>query len=214
MCSLSIRRLALITMALLMIYAPADQYQRRRFDIIGAAILAAALAVLTWALSQIGPQSTGRGERIFSRGSGSLRHRRACRLCRVGKRKPQSDDAAMAHRAIASFVALNVATVLTYASLAIMFFLLSFDLIDRRHLSPTHAGLAFLPFTLGVGILSRPFGSLADKIGARVMLIIGPLGASLAYILLALGKGAPLALGVLIPMTATRHFLCDYWWHH
>jgi predicted MFS family arabinose efflux permease len=92
-------------------------------------------------------------------------------------------------------------TLLVYTGLAVMFFLLSFDLIDRRHLTPTDAGLAFLPFTLGVGLLSRPFGLLADKIGARIMLIIGPIGAAFGYILLALGKGAPLTLGVLFPMT-------------
>ena len=37
-----------------------------------------------------------------------------------------------------------------------MFFLVPFDLVDRRGLAPTSAGLAFLPFTLGVGLLSRP----------------------------------------------------------
>ncbi len=100
-----------------------------------------------------------------------------------------------------AFVALNVATLLLYCGLAIMFFLLSFDLIDRRGLTPTDAGLAFLPFTLGVGLLSRPFGAVADKIGARVMLIAGPLGAALAFALLALGKTAPLVVGVLGPMT-------------
>jgi NAD(P)-dependent dehydrogenase (short-subunit alcohol dehydrogenase family) len=42
-------------------------------------------------------------------------------------------------------------------------------LIDRRGLAPTAAGLAFLPFTLGVGLLSRLFGGLADRIGARAM---------------------------------------------
>ena len=99
------------------------------------------------------------------------------------------------------FVTLNVVTLLVYAGLAVMFFLLSFDLIDRRHLTPTDAGLAFLPFTLGVGLLSRPFGLLSDRIGARVMLIIGALGAALAYILMALGRDAPLTLGVLAPMT-------------
>ena len=98
------------------------------------------------------------------------------------------------------FVGLNLATVLVYAGLSIMFFLLSFDLIDRRHLTPTDAGLAFLPFTLGVGLLSRPFGTLADKVGARTMLIAGPLGAALAEVLLALGKNASLTLGVLAPM--------------
>ena len=81
-----------------------------------------------------------------------------------------------------------------------MFFLLSFDLIDRRALSPTEAGLVFLPFTLGVGLLSRPFGALADRFGARAMLIVGPLAAALAFALLALGKDAPLTLGVLAPM--------------
>ena len=100
-----------------------------------------------------------------------------------------------------AFFALNLATLLIYAGLSIMFFLLSFDLIDRRHLTPADAGLAFLPFTLGVGLLSRPFGALADKVGARTMLIVGPLGAAIADGLLALGKGASLTMGVLAPMT-------------
>jgi predicted MFS family arabinose efflux permease len=99
------------------------------------------------------------------------------------------------------FVGLNVSTLLIYGGLAIMFFVLSFDLIDRRGLTPTAAGLAFLPFTLGVGLLSRPFGALADTFGARMMLIAGPLGAALAFALFALGKSASLTLGVLVPMT-------------
>jgi MFS family permease len=57
-----------------------------------------------------------------------------------------------------------------------------------------------LPFTLGVGLLSRVFGGLADEVGARLMLIAGPLGAALGYGLLALGKNAPFVLGVLVPM--------------
>jgi MFS family permease len=87
-----------------------------------------------------------------------------------------------------------------YAGLSAMFFLVSFDLIDRRGLTPTDAGLVFLPFTLGVGLLSQPFGALADKIGARTMLIAGPLAASLALLLLALASNASLALGVIAPM--------------
>jgi hypothetical protein len=53
-----------------------------------------------------------------------------------------------------NFVGLNVATLLIYGGLSIPFFLLPFDLIDRRGLSPAAAGLAFLPFTLPVGLLS------------------------------------------------------------
>jgi MFS family permease len=72
---------------------------------------------------------------------------------------------------------------------------------DRRALSSTDAGLAFLPFTLGVGLLSNPFGGLADRIGARAMLVAGPAGAALAYILMALGREQFLMLGVIGPMT-------------
>jgi predicted MFS family arabinose efflux permease len=45
------------------------------------------------------------------------------------------------------------------------------------------------------------FGGLADKIGARTMLIAGPAGAALAYIWLALGHKESLMLGVIVPMT-------------
>src|SRR3546814_10473456 len=82
-----------------------------------------------------------------------------------------------------------------------MFFLLPFDLVDRRALPSTEAGLVFLPFTLGVGLLSRVFGDLADKVGARAMLIAGPAGAALAYVWMALGQEESLMLGVIGPMT-------------
>jgi hypothetical protein len=40
---------------------------------------------------------------------------------------------------------LNVATLMIYAGISIMFFLLPFDLIHRHALSSTDAGMAFLP---------------------------------------------------------------------
>src|SRR5215467_6678128 len=72
-------------------------------------------------------------------------------------------------------------------------------LIDRRGLSPTSAGLAFLPFTLAVGLLSPYFGSLADKFGTRAMLIAGAVGASVAYVWMLLAHDRPLGLGVIAP---------------
>jgi predicted MFS family arabinose efflux permease len=81
-----------------------------------------------------------------------------------------------------------------------MFFLVPFDLVDRRGLPPIEAGLVFLPFTLGVGLLSRLFGGLADAIGVRTMLIAGPAGAAIAYVWMALGQDAVLTFGVVAPM--------------
>lgn len=190
--------LALIAVGLLIKFAPPDRRAYRRFDLPGAALLACGLAAFVWALSQIGPQ--GAPNRLLAAAAGVLG------LAAIGAYAvwERASDHPMTPPRFAGnrvFVGLNVATLLLYSGLAIMFFLVSFDLIDRRKLSPVDAGLAFLPFTLGMGLLSRPFGAAADKIGARAMLIAGPLGAALAFALLALGKTASLSLGVLLPMT-------------
>src|SRR5207248_2033693 len=72
-----------------------------------------------------------------------------------------------------AFLGLNIATLLLYTGLSIVLFQLPFDLIDRRALTSTTAGLSFLPFTLGVGLLSRFFGGVADRMGPRARLIAG-----------------------------------------
>lgn len=192
--------LAVIVAALLIAYAPADQHEQRRFDIPGATILATALAALTWSLSQIGPGRAGASNNIVIAvmAAFGLAGLAGYAVWERVSRHPMTPPWLLSNR---PFVALNVATLLVYTGLAIMFFLLSFDLIDRRQLTPTDAGLAFLPFTLGVGLFSRPFGLLTDKVGAHLMLIAGSLGAALAYIFLALGQNAPLMPGVLAPMT-------------
>ena len=73
------------------------------------------------------------------------------------------------------------------------------ELVEHRDLSPASVGLAFLPFTLGVGLLSRFFGGPADTFGARRMLVAGAVCASAAYIWMALAQGATLVPGVVLP---------------
>ncbi len=160
-------------------------FEPRRFDIVGAAIIAAALAALAWALSRIGAQRCAIRRRLVGVtivDRGRARPRRACRLRLLGARDRSSDDAAAPRPATAPSSGSISRRLLIYGGLAIMFFLLPFDLVDRRGLPPTDAGLVFLPFTLAVGLLSRVFGGLADKMGARTMLMAGPLGAALAYV--------------------------------
>jgi EmrB/QacA subfamily drug resistance transporter len=191
--------LALATIALLMIYAPSDQHEPRRFDVVGAAILAAGLGALAWALSQIGPGKAGpaSGVMIFAFAALGLAGLASYAVWERTSDHPMTPPRLTGNRA---FVGLNAATLFIYAGLSAMFFLVSFDLIDRRGLTPTEAGLAFLPFTLGVGLLSQPFGAMADKLGARTMLVAGPLMASLALLLLAFASNASLAWGVIAPM--------------
>jgi len=190
--------LALIAVGLLWRFAAPDRREPRRFDLVGAGILACALGALAWALSEIGPRGGAASD--WAIGGGALVGLAGLAGYAAWERvsaTPMTPPRLTRNRV---FVGLNLSTLMLYGALSIMFFLLSFDLIDRRGLAATDAGLTFLPFTLGVGLLSRPFGSLADSFGARTMLIVGPLAAALAFGWLAFGKGAALILGVLAPL--------------
>jgi EmrB/QacA subfamily drug resistance transporter len=196
--------LALVVVGLLAAFAPADQHEPRRFDVTGAAILAVSLGALAWMLSQIDARRPGAdvapamsGVTIAIVGGLAVAGLALYAYFERISPHPMTPPRLAYNR---TFVGLNITTLLIYAGLAVMFFLLPFDLVDRRGLTPTQAGLTFLPFTLGVGLLSRPFGALADSIGARAMLIAGAAGASLAFIWMAFGHDAPLMLAILGPM--------------
>jgi EmrB/QacA subfamily drug resistance transporter len=198
--------LAVVAMAILLAFAPEDGRLERRFDVIGAALLALAIGALAWALSWIGPGQVQVAADTPARSGTALASVVglgvvALAICVFWERK--SKDPMMPPRLVENrtFLGLNIATLMIYAGVSIMFLLLPFDLVDRRALSSIDAGIAFLPFTLGVGLLSGMFGGLADKIGARAMLIAGPAGAALAYVWMALGQEESLMLGVIGPMT-------------
>jgi EmrB/QacA subfamily drug resistance transporter len=190
--------LALIAIVLVLKSAAPDRRLRRGFDVAGAGILTCGLALIAWALSQLGPDAASERGWVMAAAALGVVTIAAYAWWETVSDRPMTPPWLLRNRV---FVGLNTATLLLYGGMSIMFFLLSFDLIDRRGLSPTGAGLVFLPFTLAMGLLSRMFGAVADKIGARIMLIVGPLGAAFAFVLLALGKTAPLLLGVLAPLT-------------
>ncbi|HEX7007892.1 MAG TPA: MFS transporter, partial [Alphaproteobacteria bacterium] len=197
--------LGLGAVALLLAFAPNDARERRRFDVAGAAILAAALGALAWALSELGAGDGAAAGADTAPPAGLIAAAftlGALGLAGYAWWERKSDHPMTPPRLVRNrpFFGLNLATLMIYAGLAIMFFVSPFDLVDRRGLTATEAGLVFLPFTLAVGLLSRAMGGLADRIGARAMLVLGPLGAALAYVWLALGRDAALWLGVIGPM--------------
>jgi EmrB/QacA subfamily drug resistance transporter len=185
---------------------PRDFPEPRRFDAAGAAILAAALGALAWALSAVGGRDGG-GAAAGSAPSlttlASIAAGGGAGLVLYALWERQSAHPMTPPRLVENrrFVGLNLATLLIYAGLSLMFFLLPFELVDRRALTPAEAGLAFLPFTLGMGLLSETFGALADRWGARAMLIAGPMGAALAFLWLALGRDASLLIGIIGPLS-------------
>jgi EmrB/QacA subfamily drug resistance transporter len=198
--------IALVAIGLLLSFAPEVSRIQRGFDVIGAAILASATGGLSWALSRIGTGDAHAAVDASVR-PGTLTAIIAG-LSAVGlgvyafwecrSKHPMTPPRLAENRV---FVGLNVATVMIYAGVSIMFFLLPFDIVERRAFSSTDAGMVFLPFTLGVGFLSGVFGRLTDKIGARTMLTAGPAGAALAYVWMALCHEGSLMFGVILPMT-------------
>jgi len=84
-----------------------------------------------------------------------------------------------------TFTSVNLLTLFLYAALGAMFFFLPFDLIQARGYTPLAAGAAILPLVVLVSLLSRPAGRLADRIGARPLLVAGPVAAAAGFGLLA-----------------------------
>ena len=196
--------IAALVVALLWAFAPTDIREPRRFDVVGAIIIALALGALAWSLSEAGQISSRPAVSLLRSDSAAVVVGVFGIAGLVGyaaweraAAQPMTPPRLARNRL---FVGLNAGTLLIYVGLSIMFFLLPFDLLDRRGLTPTEAGLTFLPFTLGVGLLSEWFGGRADVIGARTMLFVGPCGATAAFAWMAFGQTASLAAGVIAPM--------------
>jgi len=195
--------IAALVVGLLWAFAPADIREPRRFDVVGAVIIALALGALAWSLSETGQNSSHPVASLWSdsevvvAGVLGIAGLVGYAIWERTTAQPMTPSRLAQNRL---FVGLNAGTLLIYVGLSIMFFLLPFDLLDRRGLTPTEAGLTFLPFTLGVGLLSEWFGGRADVIGARTMLFLGPCGAAVAFIWMALGQDASLVAGVIGPM--------------
>ncbi len=82
-----------------------------------------------------------------------------------------------------AFAAANLLTFFLYAALAALFFFLPFVLIQARGYSPAGAGMSVLPLVLIVSAGSRYAGALADRIGPRLPLTVGPAATAAGFAL-------------------------------
>jgi MFS family permease len=84
-----------------------------------------------------------------------------------------------------TFSGVNALTLVLYAAFGGALFLLPFELIRAHHYQPSAAGAALLPMSVGLAVLSPLAGRVASRIGARPLLIAGPLLVAVGFALLA-----------------------------
>ena len=100
-----------------------------------------------------------------------------------------------------AFSAANLVTFLTYAAIGGVFFLVVLNLQVVAGFSPLAGGVALLPVTALMLALSARSGALAQRIGPRLPMTLGPIVCAIALILLArIGPGASYVLDVLPPV--------------
>ncbi|MEU8471919.1 MFS transporter [Streptomyces sp. NPDC029006] len=164
---------------------------RRRFDVLGAVLGAAALALVTYAL--IGARSSS----VLVPVTAVAGVAAGVAFVRVERRRP---DPMMPPDIFASrqFTAVNLVTLCVYAAFGGFFFLTALQLQVVAGYSALQAGTALLPTTALMLLFSARSGELAQRIGPRIPLTVGPLLCATAMLLmLRVGKDASYVADVL-----------------
>ncbi|MFE5397471.1 MFS transporter [Streptomyces sp. NPDC056568] len=168
-----------------------DERAHSRFDVLGAALGAAALALLTFALIEA---RTGTWAVTLSAVAGA-----AAAVAFVGVER-RGRDPMMPLDVFASrqFVAVNVVTLCVYAAFGGFFFLAALQLQVVVGWSALAAGTALLPTTVLMLLFSARSGALAERLGPRLQLGVGPLLCAAGMVLmLRVGPGASYTADVL-----------------
>jgi predicted MFS family arabinose efflux permease len=102
-----------------------------------------------------------------------------------------------------TFVGVSILTLCLYAALGGMIVLLPYLLIRSGGYPAAAAGAALLPLSIAMGLGSRTAGRLAERIGPRVLLTVGPMIVALGFLLfLRVGIGAFGYATTLLPALA------------
>jgi len=151
-----------------------------RLDFAGATLAAAALTLLTWALT-----ATSAAQHLTLAGAAGLTLGAGLLALFVWLERHRGEHAMLPLRLFASrrFVGLTVLTLLLYGALSVLLVLVPYLLIEASGYSATAAGAALLPLPLIIALTSSRLGQLAVKVGPRLPLTIGPLLVGCGFLL-------------------------------
>jgi hypothetical protein len=97
------------------------------------------------------------------------------------------------------FVGANLTTLVVYAGLGGAIFLLILQLQLSLHYSAINAGMSLLPFTALMFAFSSRVGQLAQRIGPRIPMTVGPLVAGAGLALLGRVEPGATYVGTVLP---------------
>jgi Na+/melibiose symporter-like transporter len=213
---------AVVVVAVTMRHVPEsrDQSVGGRFDVLGAGFAALALGGITYALIEASGQGAIGGGVLAAAVVGVAAAVGFVLVERRRSRSPEHVPPMLPLDVFASrqFTAVNVVTFVVYGAFSGMLFLLVLELQLVSGYSPLQAGVALLPFTLLMLLLSARAGALAQRIGPRWLMTSGALtcaagtllmtriGAHASYLTAVLPAVCVFGLGlsmVVAPLTAT-----------
>ncbi|WP_371629705.1 MFS transporter [Streptomyces sp. NBC_00341] len=163
-----------------------DPYARGRFDVLGAALGALSLALVTYAL--IEAPGAGASPAVIGSAVGGVLL--GVVFVQVERRRahPMLPPSVFASR---QFTTVNIVTLCVYAALGGYFFLSAIQLQVVAGYSALGAGTALLPTTVLMLLFSARSGELGQRIGPRIPLTAGPLIAAAGMLLmLRVGPGS------------------------
>lgn len=166
-----------------------------RLDILGSALAALGLGGITFALIQAPEQGLGSADLMAALAIGVV----ASLLFLRTERRSRQPMLPLNIFSSTQFTAANLVTFVVYAALGGVFFLLIVFLQISLGYSPIAAGAASLPITALMLVLSARAGALAQRIGPRLPLTLGPILMALGMLMMRgieIGDGY---LGAVLP---------------
>ncbi|MFF3873439.1 MFS transporter [Streptomyces sp. NPDC001978] len=168
-----------------------DKQSHGRFDVLGAVLGALSLALVTYALIE----ATNGSVVVAVTAVAGVAAGVAFVYVEKRRRDPMMPLDIFASR---QFTAVNLVTLCVYAAFGGFFFLTALQLQVVVGYSALQAGTALLPTTALMLLFSARSGALADRIGPRIPLTVGPLLCAVAMLLmLRVGKDANYLYDVL-----------------
>ncbi|MFJ1585224.1 MFS transporter [Streptomyces sp. NPDC088197] len=173
--------LAAVVVAIAVRHVPEsrDRTASGSFDILGAVLAALCLAGVTYALIS----ASGHPSPVAVAVPAAAGLACGWAFLRTERRRP-SPMLPLSVFASKLFTSMNLVTLCLYAAIGGVFFVLPVQLQIAAGYSALRAGLATLPVTVLMLLLSAPAGALAQRIGPRWPLTVGPLVTACGLLLL------------------------------